>query len=211
MEKENFIQRWRKDFEFRTISNSVLSFAVTVLFAVFNGVLGIKYGTVWNICICVYYCLLAVIRGLVSGGAIRYAESDISNRNRIHLVSSVILILLNISLVVPLALMVMNKKSVNMTMIPAISMAAYTTYKAVMASVNLRKARNTKDILVKELRNINFIDAIISILTIQNTLLVVKASADRQDMMILATVSSVAGLGVIIFITVWNLIRVQRR
>lgn len=47
----------------------------------------------------------------------------------------------NVSLVVPITLMVLNRKSVSMTMIPAISMAAYTTYKVVMASANMKRAR----------------------------------------------------------------------
>lgn len=80
--------------------------------------------------------------------------------------------------------MVLNKKNVNMTMIPAISMATYTTYKVVVTSINMRRARHTEDKLVKLLRKINFFGAIISILTIQNTLLVVKNSVDRQERLI---------------------------
>lgn len=106
-----------------------------------------------------------------------------------------------------MALMVMNKKHVSMTMIPAISMAAYTTYKVVMASVNLKRVQRTKDVLLIQLRNINFIDAIVSVLTIQNTLLVVNSSADRQDMIILSAISSVVGLGMILFLTTWNIIK----
>lgn len=204
-------QKWKTDFEFRTIANSSLSSVITVLFALYNSVLGIRYRIIWNGYISIYYFLLTILRGFIFYGAIKYGESDVKNRNMVHLVSSLILIVLNVSLVVPITLMVLNRKSVSMTMIPAISMAAYTTYKVVMASVNMKRARHTKDILVKLLRNINFIDAVISILTIQNTLLVVKASADRQDMMVLAAISSAVGLGVIVFMTVWNIIRGRKQ
>lgn len=63
------------------------------------------------------------------------------------------------------------------------------------------------DILVIQLRNINFIDAIISILTLQNTLLVVMGSADRQDMTVLASISSAVGLAAILFLTIKNMIK----
>ena len=63
------------------------------------------------------------------------------------------------------------------------------------------------DILVRQLRNINFIDAIISILTLRNTLLVVMGSADRQDMTVLASISSAVGLVDILFLTIKNMIK----
>lgn len=63
------------------------------------------------------------------------------------------------------------------------------------------------DVLVRQLRNINFIDAIISILTLQNTLLVVMGSADRQDMTVLASISSAVGLADILFLTIKNMIK----
>lgn len=63
------------------------------------------------------------------------------------------------------------------------------------------------DILVRQLRNINFIDAIISILTLQNPLLVVMGSADRQDMTVLASISSAVGLADILFLTIKNMIK----
>lgn len=211
MAGNDFYQKWKTDFEFRTIANSLLSSVITVLFGLYNSVLGVRYGIIWNGCISIYYFLLTILRGFISYGAIKYGESDDKNRNRVHLVSSLILIVLNVSLVVPITLMVLNRKSVSMTMIPAISMAAYTTYKVVMASANMKRARHTKDILVKLLRNINFIDAVISILTIQNTLLVVKASADRQDMIVLAAISSAVGLGVIVFMTVWNIVQGRKQ
>lgn len=60
---------------------------------------------------------------------------------------------------------------------------------------------------MRQLRNINFIDAIISILTLQNTLLVVMGSADRQDMTVLASISSAVGLAAILFLTIKNMIK----
>lgn len=208
---DEFYQKWKSDFEFRTVANSMLSAAITVLFALYNSFLGIRYGIVWNGCISIYYYFLTILRGFISVGAVKYDKKDVKSRRNIYLISSYILVALSMSLVVPITLMVLNVKRVSMTMIPAISMATYTTYKVVMASINMKRSWNSRDSLVKLLRNINFIDAVISILTLQNTLLVVKASADRQDMMVLAAISSAVGLCVIVSMTVWNIVQGRKQ
>lgn len=208
---DEFYQKWKSDFGFRTVANSMLSAAITVLFALYNSFLGTRYGIVWNGCISIYYYVLTILRGFISVGAVKYDKKDVKSRRNIYLISSYILVALSMSLVVPITLMVLNVKRVSMTMIPAISMATYTTYKVVMASLNMKRARNSMDSLVKLLRNINFIDAVISILTLQNTLLVVKASADRLDMMVLAAISSAVGLCVIVSMTVWNIVQGRKQ
>lgn len=206
MENKTFGQRWKTEFEFRTISNAVFAFVITSIFAIYNGVLGIRYNIVWNACIGLYYLLLAVLRGMISYGALRYKEEDVANRERIHITSSVVLIFLNIALVIPTLLMLQNRKKVNMSLIPTIAMVAYIIAKVSLASVNLVIARNTNDILVREIRNINFIDAIVSILTLQNTILVVLAATGIHTPMIVATIGSGIGLCAIIFITLKNVV-----
>lgn len=101
--------------------------------------------------------------------------------------------------------MVLFKKSVNMGRIPAIAMATYTTYKIIMASINFRKRKHSNNVLVQELRTINFIDALVSILTLQNTMIMVIQDGKSNDMFILSAVSSAIILVVIIFISVANL------
>lgn len=206
MENKTFGQRWKTEFEFRTISNAVFAFVITSIFAIYNGVLGVKYNIVWNECIGLYYLLLAILRGMISFGALRYKESEVAHRERIHIISSVVLILLNIALVIPAWLMLQNKKDVNMSLVPTIAMVAYIVAKVSLASVNLVIARNTNDILVREIRNINFIDAVVSILTLQNTILVVLATTGIHAPMIIATAGTGIGLCVIIFLTLKNLV-----
>ena len=51
--------------------------------------------------------------------------------------TGVLLLILNISMIGPITMMVTQQKPVDMTLIPAIVMAAYTTYKITMASVQM--------------------------------------------------------------------------
>ncbi len=118
--------------------------------------------------------------------------------------------LLNLALILPISLMVVLKKPVNMGLIPAITMAAYTTYKLTMASIHIQKQKrsNHNNILIVELRTINFIDALVSILTLQNTLIMVKqTTSSGNDMLVLSSISSAVIYAVIIFVTVRLLIK----
>lgn len=68
MENENLksiIEKWKKDYTFKTIASSNISFCVTILFALYNGFLGIRLLSVWHGSICVFYLLLIAIRGMV--------------------------------------------------------------------------------------------------------------------------------------------------
>ena len=120
-------------------------------------------------------------------------------RDKVYFAASFLLLLLNISLILPVSLMVVQRKPVSLTLTPAIVMAAYTTYKVTMAAVNLRKRRKSSDCLVWLLRTVNFMDALVSILTLQNTLIMVCSNGRNLNMLPLsAPVSAVVWVTVLI-------------
>lgn len=194
----------KSNYESKTFVNSFVSFFITILFAIYNGFLGIFYSAVWNGSICIYYLFLVVIRGIIIKSERKCCSNKNNYREKVHFLTSIILLLMNISLFVPVSLMVLNKKEVNMTIIPAITVALYTTIKVVIASINLKRMKKTSNILVVELRYINFIDGLVSILTLQNTLIAVNGESDRFEMLLLSAISSACILLFIIVITFLN-------
>lgn len=79
-----------------------------------------------------------------------------------------------------------------------------------MVSVHIYKQRRSghNNILIAELRTINFIDALVSILTLQNILIMVnQTKSSAKDMITLSAVSSAAIYIVILFTTVHLLIK----
>ncbi len=191
------------------MASTVLSFSVTILFALYNGFLGIRSLSIWHGSICVFYLLLAAIRGIIllteKNNSARDEKQKSECRKRTFMISVAMLLLLNLSLILPISLMVVMKKPVTMGLIPAITMAAYTTYKITRASIHIHRQRhgNHNNVLVTELRIINFIDALVSILTLQNTLIMVnRAKANANDMLTLSAVSSAVIYVAIILITV---------
>lgn len=210
----SFLKSRKKDYIFKTLASSVISFSVTVLFALYNGFLGIRLLSIWNGGICVFYLLLAAIRGIIllteKNNKTRDDKQKAECRQRTFIISAVMLLLLNLALILPISLMVVLEKPVNMGLIPAIAMATYTTYKVTMASIHIQKQKrsNRNNILIVELRTINFIDALVSILTLQNTLIMVKqTTSNGNDMLILSAISSAVIYAIIIFVTVRLLIK----
>lgn len=177
---------------------------ITIVFALYNGYLGIAHGSPWHGSVCVYYLLLVALRSvaLLSEKEALKRESDGCEngfRLRMYLVCSGLLLVLNLCLIGPVALLVRQEKSVDMTMIPAIAMAAYAFYKITLASINLAKRRRSANCLVRLLRAINFIDALLSIATLQNTLIMVATTGDKKTLLPLtATTSGLIWLAVVV-------------
>lgn len=126
---------------------------------------------------------------------------------------------MDFALMLPIALMVVQAKPVNMGQIPSIAMAAYTTCKIVMAFIHIRRKeyRSSRNILVTELRTINVIDALVSVLTLQNTLIMVNQTKDgSQDMFRVSAASSAMIYIAVIVITIrmlqkgWKQLRCDR-
>ena len=122
----------RSDFEYRTLVSSVLTLGVSALYSGYNVFLGAVYGTAWNWGIAVYYVLLSLIRAYVGGNELYFAKKGFEEeererrRKKIFLVQSAALLALDFALVAPIALMVLQKRYVNYSEIPAITIAAYT-------------------------------------------------------------------------------------
>lgn len=205
MDLKTIIAKWKNDYNFKTIVNSAASFFITLIFAIYNIFLGIRYIAVWNLSIGIYYIFLAVIRGIIINQEKNYIIKGIDNRNKIHMISSVLLTAMNLALIMPITLMVIGKRNIKTSMIPAISIATYTTFKIITASINLKKSKKSDDILIKDLRNINFIDAVVSVLTLQNTLIVAKGADNQSEMFRLSAIMSGIGLALIIILTILNI------
>ena len=185
---------WKSDYDFKTVTAAMGSLAATTVFALYNGFLGASLGSLWHGTICVYYIVLVVLRGFIIAARQRAPRKGEPERakGRAFVASAALLLFLNICLVIPVSMMVIRQKPVQISLIPAIGLAAYTTYKIIMASVNLRRRRFASDPLVRLLRTIGFIDALVSILTLQNTLIMVNEKEGSAEMLTLSALTSAA-------------------
>lgn len=118
------------------------------------------------------------------------------------IIFSSLLLVLNIAVVVPIILMIRQERTYNFGMIPAITVAVYSAVKITIAIVKLIEGNKKKSVIRSTRNSVRLIDALVSILTLQNTLIAVNNSSGREDMSILTVISSFVIYAVIVFISV---------
>ncbi len=152
-EKQNtlvktILDMWKDDYQFKTAASSALSALIGLGFVIFNGILGIVYHSVWHASICIYYVLLAVVRGIVAGvlGKDVLKQNNLENNEhrRVFVGTHIVMILMDAALIFPIAYMVSGKRTYEYGLIPAIVMAAYVTYRITMGIIHYRKAKREK-------------------------------------------------------------------
>ena len=199
---KDFQKTWESDYYFSTVFSSAISTLISIVFALYNGALGIVYQSWWHGLICVYYLLLATIRAILIG-TIR------KNQKTIRMITYLLLLVMDVSLIGPIYVMVSGERSYTYGLIPAIAMAAYTTYRITISIVHFRKSRKKDNSLLFELRMINMTDALVAVLSLQNALIIANGGMNEGMHTLTAWTSGGIYL-VIVLITIMSFIKVQR-
>ena len=169
---KDFRKIWDSDYYFSTVFSSAISTLISMVFALYNGALGIVYQSWWHGLICVYYLLLGIIRAILIG-------TRRKNQKTIRMITYLLLLVMDVSLIGPIYVMVSGKLSYTHGLIPAIAMAAYTTYRITISIIHFRKSRKNDNPLLFELRMINMTDALVAVLSLQNALIIANGGMDE--------------------------------
>lgn len=197
-----FMEKRKSDYRFKTVVASTLSMLIGFAFALYNGVLGVLYRSLWHGSICVYYFLLAAVRAILvrtqKKEALFPQDGAAAHRRKIYIATNILLLILNVSLIAPAMVMIANGRSYLYGLIPAIAMAAYTTYRITMSTIHYIRSRKSENLFVAELRTINTIDSLVAVLTLQNTLIVANGGMSAE----MQTLSSWTSGGILLLITI---------
>lgn len=185
-----------KEYRFKIMFN--ISMIITLFFAIYNFITGLIYNYIWNISVSIYYLLLTIIRIYIEIICLKKKDNKMH-----HIIQSIVLLLINISLLLPISLLVLNQKQVNNNSIMAITVATYTTYKIINSVLNYKKAQNENN-TIKIIRTISLLDALFAILNLQNTLVVTFGQI--EEMIVLIIISSFLIALLMIIISLINLI-----
>ena len=209
-----FIDMWKADYQFKTLATSTLSVLFSLGFTIFNVVLGIVYRSVWNFSISVYYVFLAIVRGIVVHSQRKVSAADNQKNQeqykKIYFKTHILMIIMDMCLIAPIAYMVIGERSYEHGIIPAIAMAAYTTYRVIRGIINLVKSQKQENILIKELRTVDLQDSLVAVLTLQNALIIANGS-DMQSMLALTAWTSAGIWLMIVIFTVKYILNNQHR
>lgn len=203
----------KSEYEFRTYVFAAISIIISLIFAIFNTVLAFLYNASWNIGIAVYYYILAFERTVVCSCEVKWYKAGLDEsekeqkRKKLYFAQSIVLLILDLALVTPISLMVLQQKAVNYSIIVAISIAAFTTYKIIMSSKGYFKTRKNYNLGVRILKNLNFIEALVSVLSLQYTLIMTVDGSVQGDMFVLCAVTSFAIWALVVAVSLVSLVR----
>lgn len=205
MKIKNLVDTIRNNFLYKTLCTSFFSLIATIAFVVYNAYLGITLGDAFAIGIAIYYTLLIWIKLTtlkVEKNISTKTEQDKTNaRINNYKISSAFVFVIDLCLIAPIIIMATQPKEVHFGIVPAIAMATYSAYKITFAIINYVKSKKSQNPTIILLREINIISAIVSILTLQHTLIMVNDGM-TSSMRILSLISSIGFILLIIIFSI---------
>lgn len=192
--------RFLEDYIFRTILTTMPAFLINMAYTVYNGVIGIMNRSEWFITMAVYYSLLGIMRyRAVSAGRkiSRMEDPQQVERRQLSVIRTdgILLMVLNLALCGVVLLTIAQETAKAYSEIMVISIAAYTFYKITMAVIKVRKMQSP---ILITIRNIGAADALVSMLTLQATML---ASFKETSSLDANRMNGITGLAVCILIS----------
>ena len=166
-----------ENYGFRTLVFALCSFAINVAYAFMQGYIALKNLSIWYGALATYYVVLTVIKGSLlsckrkarkkekTGEDFSIGETRTFGRTGLGL------LLITSALSSTIFSMVKNASAFSYPGFTIYATAAYAFYKISMAIYNFIKVRKFDDLTLQAIRNVNLVDALVSILALQTALL----------------------------------------
>lgn len=213
MDKHKVVNGYFSDYYSRTMINTIFSLVLGVCFVAYNAVVGLVYHSVWNGSISVYYMFLVGIRILYLVGEYRLSKNtkidDIQKEKRrakMFTFGGAMMLLLSFALVVPITLLALSKKQVSLPMWVAIADATYVFYKLTMCIYAFVKTRKNNVLSVKGIKNLNLMAVAVTLLSLENTMIITFSEGVDSSMQILMILSAVVVMAVNIYIAISTIV-----
>lgn len=205
LRKNAFIDRLFAHYNFRTIVFNTINFIINIGYVVFNAIIGIVSKSVWYGSLAAYYLILTIMRGVIvmyhgKNALLKIKRpeeyesmSDKQVELRLYRLNGVLLILLPIALSFVILDMVQNGSAFVKWGWTVFGFAAIAFYKVIASIVQIVKSRKkSDDYTIYGLRNIGFAAALVTILSLQTSLLHSFGSTDFNS----AYANATTGAGV---------------
>jgi len=146
----------------------LLKFIINLIFAIYNCVLGIASYSWWFIAVGAYYIVLSIMQIAV----ITFSAKDRKNERFIMKFSGVMIFMLSIVLCGIVYMTVEQSVAVKYHEIAMITIALYAFTKITLAIMGFIKSRKRHRPYIRTLRSIAFADSVVSIYSLQRSMLV---------------------------------------
>ena len=159
----------------RTVLFAIPGFGINLLFAGFNGVVGIRSVSAWYLSLAFYYTILSLMRYFL----LRYEffiskeknQEEKSNLEwKLQFRCGLLLMIISLALSGVVVLMVIDGYGQTYPDYLIYVVAMYTFGKMTVSIVSILKARRTKSPLVSSMKYIGYTDALVSLLSLQTAM-----------------------------------------
>ena len=185
--------RFWEDYAFRTRIFAIVAAIINLVNVGANVAAAVAYSSMWYCAMAIYYFALGLLRtGMLTAnrqiGRRFEGERQAKAKLKMYLACGISLVIFEAALIYAVAEMV-TEKITSAGEIMAIAIAAYTFYKVIVAIVNVKKTGKLRDPALQCLRNINLTDALVSVMSLQVTMISVFGNSDD-----LTTLTHVMGI-----------------
>ncbi|MBO4989505.1 MAG: hypothetical protein J6D37_04155 [Clostridia bacterium] len=168
-ENSKLKEKYLSDYDSKTLVFGGVSFLINVVYALYNGALGIYYRSIWYAALCGYFLALGFLRFLLveRGRRARKREEKRRLQWKSYSLCGAGLIVVDLAFSGAIAQMVIFSKGASYAGFLIYAAAAYTFYKIIIAIVNFFGVRKKGDPVSRALRNINLTAATASLYSLQ--------------------------------------------
>lgn len=214
-----------EDTRLRTVLITLPGMGLNLIYAIFNGVIGYMEQSAWYGSLAAYYLILCVMRfsavsyaRKIYNGRIPWKKYRRSKKQkkvnkperrawRVYRNCGAMLLIMAVALGGAVIILVSGEGGKSYPGLMIYTVATYTFYKLTLAIINMIKARKQKSILLGTLRNINYCDALVSLLSLQTALF---AAFGQESEKMIPLMNALTGAGVCLMIWIMGAYMVYR-
>ena len=169
----------------RLQEKELFKFIINLIFAIYNCVLGIASYSCWFIAVGAYYVVLSIMRITVISLKSRKNEKFIMR------FSGIMIFVLSIVLSGIVYMTINQSSAVKYHEIVMITIAVYSFTKICLAIYKFIKSRKNQRPYIKTLNSITFTDAVVSIYSLQRSMLVSFEGMTEENIILFNTLSGI--------------------
>ncbi len=193
-----------EDVRYRTVLSAICGLLFNLLYAAYNGMLGIITGSYWFISMCAYHIILSIMRFTA---ILSERKNNAKRGYAVMRFTGILLSLLSMVLSGIVYMCVSQDIATKYGEIIMITIATYTFYKITMAVIRAVKYRKENSPIMSAIRSIGYAEISVSVLTMQMSMLVsFDEGMSNQDIYIL---NLLTGIGVCLFTLALGMIMIK--
>lgn len=210
LKRENrYLAKWFSDVQLRMNVSLYGSLIWNVVYALFQLILGILFGSFWYYSMSAYYIMLGVIRFFLLKHTRKYKpEEQRKTELKKFVASGYLLLAMNLALSIIVFFIVYWNKTFYHDMITTICMATYTFFTFIFAIVNLVRYRKYNSPVYSAAKTITLIAGAVSMLTLETTMLTTFATSESANLSpIMLSLTGVAVIGFAISVAIIMIVK----